>query len=232
LPISKIVAIVCFAMIGQRFGRYVVLSLAEQPRRSAKSHGEHRWKTKCDCGEIRVVPGSLLRKGTAQSCGCLRVELARAKAVRHGHSNDLTYSSWRSMKKRCFDTNHSQYQHYGAVGISVCASWKDSFEAFLEDMGVRPSRLHTIDRILNDKGYEPGNCRWATKREQAFNRKDTILITVGDRTLCAAEWSRRTGVSHSSITRRIKQGWEPSRAVWEVATRRRPWSEARRASRR
>jgi hypothetical protein len=215
-------------MIDQRFGRYLVIGLDTQPRKKTKGHGERRWIVRCDCGQTRSVIGSLLRKGAAQSCGCLQIELARAKALRHGCSNDLTYSSWRAVKRRCLDESREQFPKYGGAGIAVCARWRDSFESFLSDMGQRPSRLHTIDRVDNSKGYEPGNCRWATKREQALNRRDTILVTVGEETLCIAEWSRRSGVTHGTILRRVHSGWDARRAVFEPATRRRPWADKRR----
>lgn len=152
-------------MTGRRFGRLLVISYAGRPRPS-----QHEWLCNCDCGTEIKVDGARLRKGSTTSCGCLRNELNATRFVTHGETNSPEYTSWVGMKGRCLNPANPKYERYGGRGISVCDRWRDSFEAFLEDMGHRPSPAHSIDRRDNDGNYEPGNCRWATPVEQQRNR--------------------------------------------------------------
>lgn len=117
------------------------------------------------------------------------------------------------MIARCNDTESSLYTNYGGRGIAVCDRWRDSFENFLADMGQRPSRDLSIDRINNDGNYEPGNCRWATRTQQSRNQRSNRHITVGDRTMLLVEWSEATGLSMPTIAGRLKRGWSPQRAI-------------------
>ena len=135
-------------------------------------------RVRCDCGAARVVQLSHLRAGSTKSCGCLRKQLAprRGQTSRyknqHGHAGDggsPTYLSWYAMKQRCFNQNHENFPYYGGRGITVCEPWL-RFENFLADMGERPGGK-TLDRINPDGIYEPDNCRWATPKEQAGNRR-------------------------------------------------------------
>lgn len=157
---------------GRRFGRLLVLS------RTAPSttRREARWMCSCSCGGRVVVTGSRLRLGKTRSCGCLRREIARSVHTTHGHGSAArgqspTYRSWASMIARCtMPSNGRNWKWYGGRGVTVCPDWRDSFEAFLCDMGPRPAG-HSLDRVNSDGNYEPGNCRWATPIEQAANRK-------------------------------------------------------------
>ena len=156
---------------GQRFGRLVALK-----RLKATKSGDILWLCKCDCGNIKEVTGSNLNVGDTRSCGCLR----RKSGERFGYYKNgkapRTYITWLAMLQRCNNPNDNEYKNYGGRGISICKSWT-KFENFLKDMGKRPKEL-TLDRINNDGNYEPGNCRWATRAEQAQNRKSTKLTPI------------------------------------------------------
>lgn len=153
---------------GDTFGRLLVESIycARWP-----SGGSYRRAVcKCTCGTITDVTSATLRQGTTKSCGCLQV----AMHTSHGMSRTTEYRTWDSMRQRCNNPNFYQYRHYGGRGIEVCHEWQDSFETFYRDMGPKPGASHSIDRINVNGNYEPGNCRWATKKEQSLNRRKPI----------------------------------------------------------
>lgn len=154
-------------VIGSRFGRLTVDSRSER-RGSA---GQTYWHATCDCGARVEVRGTSLRARVTRSCGCLQKDAVSARHTKHGLYRNVEFNVWRGMVGRCHNPKHADFGDYGGRGISVCDRWRDSFGAFLSDMGARPSRLHSIDRIDGRIGYEPGNCRWATPSEQMRNRK-------------------------------------------------------------
>ncbi len=117
------------------------------------------------------------------------------------------------MVQRCHNPKNHAYSRYGGRGIEVCQRWRDSFVDFMADVGPRPSLAHEIDRIDNEKGYAPGNVRWATSKQQGRNRSTNHRITALGETLCIVEWSERTGLSKETIRQRLKRGWSPERAV-------------------
>jgi hypothetical protein len=123
------------------------------------------------------------------------------------------YQSWMAMRQRCLDPNFRFYFRYGGRGIKICARW-DSFQAFLDDMGPKPSPEHELDRFPDNNGdYCPENCRWATKKEQARNRRTNHLLTFQGITLTIAEWGEKTGIGRKNIAARLRKGWSIEKAL-------------------
>lgn len=158
-------------LIGKIFGRLRVIGYAGKNKRR-----QTLWNCVCNCGEKPIVLSYSLRSGRTVSCGCFIRELLLQKSTSHGHARQgketPEYRAWQHAKSRCFNPRVWNYEEYGGRGITMSEDWKNSFENFLKDMGPRPSNNYSLDRYPNNDGnYEPGNCRWATSSEQAFNRR-------------------------------------------------------------
>lgn len=151
---------------GDRFHRWTIIGVAPQ----GKNWMRH-WHCRCDCGEERIVLQTSLRSGKSFSCGCYH----REKITRHGRTwnggKDPEYMAWQDAKRRCFNPKHRQFQHWGGRGITMAPEFVFSFENFLAEAGPRPGPDYSIDRIDNERGYEPGNLRWATRLQQARNTR-------------------------------------------------------------
>ena len=152
------------------------------------------WLCKCDCGNERIVNGYSLRTGATVSCGCYSRDKTIQRNIRHGQAGTRLYVIWKNMKKRCFKPQDKKYPRYGGRGITICEAWLE-FGPFYEwAMASGYQDNLTIDRIDNDKGYSPENCRWASKTEQANNTCRNAYVTVLGQTHSVAEWARITGI--------------------------------------
>lgn len=186
-------------LTGQQFGRWTVIG------RSPKSARNALWICKCACGTVREVSSIHLRSGSSQSCGCLNRERLREAWTTHGMSRSREYESWKQAKQRCHNPNHPQFPDWGGRGITMCPEWRNDFRAFFAYMGPRPDG-HTLDRIDNNGNYEPGNCRWATRKQQQRNRSNTVMFEYAGERLSAADWSERLGISADKLKRYVRNG--------------------------
>jgi len=202
-------------LTGQVFGRLTVLG------RDGSMYGTAAWACQCSCGATVRTRTYALKSGHIRSCGCMQREHAaetlRKAITKHGHAvpgkQSPEWRTWLRMNKRCRNPADKDYLRWGGRGIRVCERWRNSFENFLADMGKKPSAKHSLDRINNDGDYEPGNCRWATNREQSRNRSNNRYITAFGETLLVVEWAERSNVKLGTIYRRLQYGWSPERAV-------------------
>lgn len=190
-------------LTGQRFGRLLVLEQA-----AALSPGNPRWKCQCDCGNVTYSQGGSLRSGRHLSCGCLQ----RERATKHGMERSAEYMTWAQMKSRCTNPNHPSFAGYGGRGIKVCPQWLLSFEQFLADMGRRPEG-HSLERIDNEKGYAPSNCRWASMKEQNNNRRNNVRLEMDGESRTLTEWADKLGISPITVKSRLKAGWSVTDAL-------------------
>lgn len=159
------------------------------------------WLCRCKCGREKAIVASSLRCGKTLSCGCLRIE----KVTTHRLSYSAEYSAWKGIRRRCLNPKFRMYRWYGARGITICDRWRDSFENFIADVGHRPSSKHSIERIDNDGNYEPGNVKWATKKEQSRNRRDNQYITFQGRRMVLMDWAKEIGLSFDVLQYRVKR---------------------------
>lgn len=193
-------------LTGQRFGSLVVVSRAENSRQ-----GTAMWLCQCDCGKTTVVRSFLLRKGRTTSCGCQKY----AVHTTHGQTHTRLYRIWAAMKNRATNPNSPDYTHYGGRGITICSEWLHDFAAF-RDWALSHGYADdlSIDRIDNDKGYSPDNCRWATRKEQDENRRCNHLITYKGETKTLNQWAEQFHIPYGTLHQRLtRYGWSIEKAL-------------------
>lgn len=199
---------------GEVFGKLTVIEPAGIKR--YRNGMAVYFRCRCECGGEVVAQKANLRSGSVVSCGCHRAREETAPAGASGHP---LFKTWRHMLDRCGNANNRSFVDYGARGIGVCDRWRGGdgdqtgFELFCADMGPRPSPEHMLERTDNERGYEPGNCTWATRAVQNSNKRSNCLIEIDGETCTVAEWSRRYGRSEFLIYRRLDRGWQPKAAV-------------------
>ncbi len=198
------------SLVGRRFTRLLVRCLDPAPHDNPKRY----WICDCDCGNVVSTQGRQLVIGDTKSCGCLRLELNRNPPHGHARAGNLspTYRSWRAMLSRCRNKNHPAFHRYGGAGVIVCEHWRNSFAAFLEDMGIRPSGT-SIHRKENAKVYCKENCEWATPGEQSRCQHSNRPITAFGVTALLCEWSEITRIDSVTIGARLKRGWPIEKAL-------------------
>lgn len=171
----------------------------------------------CDCGNLGIFTLAKLRHGWTRSCGCLKVE----KSTKHGISKryDLpewkVYSAWNDMKNRCGNPKVKSYADYGGRGIKVHPLWKGDFAAFFADVGMPPSKSHSLGRIDNDGDYEPGNVKWQTAAVQMRNTRRTRFLEFQGETKPLTDWAHAVGIKPILLTTRLRAGWSIERALTE-----------------
>ncbi len=203
---------------GQKFGRLTALHVHSRRLRPAGGRVTY-WMCECACGNRKAIDGQELRKGATKSCGCWHREFAAinpnrlAATVKHGSHDIPEYSVWEAMIQRCSNPKDARYKDYGGRGIRVCDRWRD-FRCFIEDMGHRPTAAHSLDRFPDNNGnYEHDNCRWATRKEQDFNKRNNRIITAFGRTAALGQFIQPGTNAYRKALWRLNHGWLPEAAL-------------------
>lgn len=180
---------------GKRFGAWEVIKRVENRKRAIS------FLCRCSCGKTSTVFLQCLRDGSSRSCGCLSKHAPRyiIHGATSGRKQTSEWRSWQAAKNRCLNPNSKHFNSYGGRGISMCPKWFNSFSNFFKDMGEIPGLNFSLDRIDNNGNYEPGNCRWATKKEQSNNRRNSIKIDFDRKIFNAKQFADYIGVSNSTL---------------------------------
>lgn len=198
-------------LTGQRFLRLIALNIWF--RKDKKIY----WKCACDCGKFVAVEGGCLRDKKTKSCGCYQQERRGKSSITHGKSETVEYFIWTDLFSRCYNKKRAAYKNYGGRGIKICKRWHN-FENFLADMGERPDPKLTLDRIDNNKGYCKNNCRWATVKQQAHNKRCTVYIMYKGKKRVLTELEKELGFKYRTLYQRLfKYKWPRNKAFTEPA---------------
>lgn len=193
-------------LTGTRFGRLTVIEVSERGK-------PVKWMCLCDCGNQKSIAGYRLKNRQTQSCGCLHSETTKKLFTTHGatvaRKISKEYRAWFLAKDRCYNPNSPSYENYGGRGIGMCDEWRSDFVKFYDYIGKAPSPDHSIDRINNNGNYEPGNVRWATKTEQAQNRRmrKNTGLTIDGETKTVLEWESHFDFTKGFLQNRLSKGW-------------------------
>jgi hypothetical protein len=197
---------------GHVFGRLTVI----EPLHAKNNRYSDVWICECSCKEenkntVRVLIASL-KNGHTRSCGCLHREAVKAANTKHGMRHSPEYKVWEGMKARCYNPNNKHYSDYGGRGITVCEEWQE-FAAFYRDMGSRPTSRHTLERNDNDGPYCKSNCKWATRKEQARNKRNNVYYEYKGERKLLGDWCRELNLKFETISTRLRAGWSFADAI-------------------
>jgi hypothetical protein len=192
-------------LIGKKHGLLTILAVFREGNK-------RRVRCGCECGGVIECGLENVRSGNTESCGCLRASHPKHGESRTGKKSN-EYTIWQNIKKRCFNPNARNYRFYGARGITMHPAWVHDFPAFLEHVGRRPSKSHSIDRIDYNGNYEPGNIRWATDSVQKRNTRGNRVVCAFGQSRCVAEWADDTGINYRTILSRLAHGMDPEAAL-------------------
>lgn len=182
------------------FGRLLVI----QENKPASIPGKVMWDCVCTCGNKITTSRANLAKGDTKSCGCLEHDLLVQRNLKHGKSKTPEYIIWKGIKARCYNQKASHYKEYGGRGICVSGFWLNSFETFLKDMGVKPGKEYTIERRDNNGNYQKENCYWATRKEQAANKRNNRIIEYNGKTNILSGWANEFKIPVSTLHSALK----------------------------
>ena len=201
-------------LTGKRFNYLTVIE-----RYGHDSQGSVTWKCQCDCGNKTITTSRNLKSGHTKSCGCYGIKVSRESKITHNMTETRLYQIWLNMKRRCDNKKVQSYKLYGERGIEVCKEWRESFESFAEwsfQNGYdenKPAKECSIDRIDNDKGYEPSNCRWVSQKAQARNKRNNHVIEYKGEKRILKEWAEVLGMNYGTLVARINtHKWSIERA--------------------
>lgn len=195
-------------LIGYKKGRLTVIEYAGKNKNNA-----NLWLCKCDCGNTSIVTSSALLSGTTYSCGCLASENVKMRNTFHGQHGTRLYRIWNLMIQRCENIKSSHYDRYGGRGIFVCEQWHKFIEFYNWAISNGYNENLTIDRIDNNKGYSPDNCRWVTIKEQQNNRENNRKFMINGELLTVSKIAEKYNIKYNSLMSRIKRGWSIEKAV-------------------
>ena len=203
-------------LTGQRFGRLLVIRRGENTTR-----GQAQWVCKCDCGNTKQIASASLVKGATKSCGCLRKEMTKQRGLNnktHGLSKKRLYYEWVGMRQRCtYEKDTKEYANYGGRGITVCDLWMNDFLAFAKWALANGYKDNlTLDRVDNNRGYSPENCRWATVKQQSNNRRTNRILEYKGKRLTLTEWSEILGINKNTILSRLRRGWSVEKSLMGI----------------
>ena len=174
----------------------------------------HMYEFICDCGNSKIINFNNVKYGYTKSCGCLSKEFNKKLFTKHGFSTTRICRTWHGIIQRCLHKNSISYKHYGGRGISVCKEWKDDFMSFYNWANKNGYKKDlTIDRIDNNGNYTPDNCRWATRKEQNINKRNTRYIIFNGKEMLIQDWAKETGIKRTTIIERLKRGWSIKEAL-------------------
>jgi hypothetical protein len=199
--------------IGKRYGSWIIIAEA------GRGKGRRRLvKARCCCEREQIVSLNNLRQGLSTQCRFCSKKGRSSNRRTHGEASQkpAEYRVWRGMRRRCYSEQDPNFKNYGGRGLTVCARWlgPEGYAHFLADMGRRPGPSYSIERVKNNHGYSPLNCKWALSKEQGRNKRVNVCIRVGRQVKTIAEWAALVGLKYHTLWARLRRaGWSGERAV-------------------